>query len=214
MISRVKGNGDKYGCILVEGTETIQNDYQRNKYRAEDKEKDDASGEESAQSSIVSGMSGMTSAMGSIATRVEWDKGTRNNVTTVEKTEKRKEKSFKKTLKTCGIRMKEMKDWIGKKPDEYRKLYEKAGKKEYYAMKLVIKEIIAERLSEEDEELSLADIKEFSQQSTQSTNDEENKKLQGEEVNSQHTRDSHPIKEESSTQNDNENKDGQGGRGA
>ena len=121
-------------------------------------------------------------------------------------------------MKQCGIKMKEIKKWMEENPSEYKAMYEKAEKKEYHAMKMVIKAIVAIRLQEDDDDISLADIKEYSKQQTQQGNDEEPNKIksrQNENVNSASNTNigaSRPSESESSTQRENEN--GVGGREA
>ena len=217
LISTFMNNGDNYGNILVEGTETIQKDYQERETKSNEPRRRDTSSSESMQTSVVTGMSGMTSVMGSINSakgKVDWEKGTKDNEMTTEKKEKKQEKAFRKTMKQCGIKMKEIKNWVEENPDEYKELYTKSGNKEYQAMKLVIKAIVAIRLSEEDDEVSLAEIRNFSQKHTKevdenNSDNESRKNLPTEEtISSNQKGASHPIEEKSSTQEEEKNREG------
>ena len=101
MISKAWGKQDDYAIVLVEGTETIQEEYNKRmgrKITTRKKEEknviviDENDQQESTNGSIMSGMTSIAGSIKSGGSKVGWEEGIKDNEYTKEKSEKKMEK--------------------------------------------------------------------------------------------------------------------------
>lgn len=179
MITKAVEKGDEYARVLIEGTETIQKDFNKKMGRKTlSINSKDGSNEESIATANVSIMTGMTSMMGSIksnAGKVEWREGVKDNEYTKEKSEKKMEKSLKRTLSQFNVKKQDIMNWIKSNVGKYKEFQDETKHeehKDYKTMRLVIRAIVKERKSAEDDIMSLADIKNLNVEELEEENEE------------------------------------------